>query len=233
MTTGTTLSDQDVTRLQQRLNYRFVRRELLALALTHRSVGAQNNERLEFIGDAILNCTIAQALYQQFPKANEGELSRFRAALVKGDTLAELAREFDLGPFLQLGTGEMRSGGHRRSSILADTVEALIGAISLDADMPTAQARVMAWWQPRLAALDPDLVLKDPKTRLQEYLQSQNEPLPQYEVSAITGQAHNQQFTVQCTTSMLPEPTTATDSSRRGAEQAAARHALQRLGQKV
>ncbi|WLD57446.1 ribonuclease III [Salinispirillum sp. LH 10-3-1] len=225
--------EQDIVRLQQRLGYEFRDTAFLKLALTHRSVGAANNERLEFLGDAILNCTIAQALYERFPAANEGELSRFRAAMVKGDTLAELAREFDLGPFLKLGVGEMKSGGHQRSSILADSVEALIGAISLDADMATAQHRVLAWWQERLDQMDPDLVLKDPKTRLQEYLQSQNQPLPVYDVVAVTGQAHDQQFVVRCTTAVLPAPTEATDSSRRGAEQTAARAALKALGQKI
>ena len=225
--------EQDIVRLQQRLGYEFRDNALLKLALTHRSVGAKNNERLEFLGDAILNCTIAQVLYERFPSANEGELSRFRAAMVKGDTLAEQAREFDLGPFLKLGVGEMKSGGHQRASILADTVEALIGAISLDADMATAQKKVLAWWDDRLEQMDPDLVLKDPKTRLQEYLQSQNEPLPVYEVVAVTGQAHDQKFVVRCTTTLLPAPNEATDSSRRGAEQTAARAALKALGQKI
>lgn len=225
--------EQDVVRLQQRLGYEFRDVNFLALALTHRSVGAKNNERLEFLGDAILNCTIAQALYERFPRAKEGELSRLRAAMVKGDTLAELAREFDLGPFLKLGVGEMRSGGHQRASILADTVEALIGAISLDADMATAQQRVLAWWASRLEHMDLDLVLKDPKTRLQEYLQSQNAPLPVYDVVDIIGQAHDQRFVVRCTATVLSAPTEATDSSRRGAEQSAARAALQALGQKV
>ena len=227
------MTANDLTRIQQRLNYTFQRTALLKQALTHRSAGATNNERLEFLGDAILNCTIAQALYDQFPLATEGELSRYRAALVRGDTLADIAREFDLGPFLKLGAGELKSGGHERSSILADSVEALIGAISLDCDMAAAQQTVLAWWQTRLHNLDPELALKDPKTRLQEFLQSQGLPLPDYTVTSVTGKAHNQTFTVSCLVQNLPEPMVASDSSRRGAEQAAARRALESLGQKV
>ncbi len=227
------LTANDVTRLQQRLGYEFHQRQLLQQALTHRSAGAINNERLEFLGDAILNCTIAQALYDRFPRATEGELSRYRAAMVRGDTLADVAREFELGPFLQLGAGELKSGGHERSSILADTVEALIGAISLDSDMPTAQTRVMAWWQSRLDDMDPELVLKDPKTRLQEFLQGQSLPLPEYQVTATAGKAHNQTFTVACHVQGLASPVVASESSRRGAEQSAARHALELLGQKT
>lgn len=227
------MNSNDVKRLQQRLGYTFERSELLVQALTHRSHGPNNNERLEFLGDAILNCTIAQALFQQFPQAREGDLSRYRAALVRGDTLAEVAREFDLGPWLRLGPGELKSGGHTRSSILADSVEALIGAISLDSDMPTAQARVLAWWQSRLEAMDPELMLKDPKTRLQEFQQGQGQPLPEYTVTDVQGQAHNQTFTVACRVVQLESPVTASDSSRRGAEQSAARRTLQQLGQKT
>lgn len=227
------LSDNDLVRLQQRLAYTFNSPRLLQQALTHRSASTINNERLEFLGDAILNCTIAQALYERFPKATEGDLSRYRAAMVRGDTLADVAREFDLGDFLVLGAGELKSGGHQRSSILADAVEALIGAISLDADMATAQARVLAWWQARLDAMDPELVLKDPKTRLQEYLQSQSHPLPEYEVTEVKGKAHNQVFTVACRVAGVVGAVEASDSSRRGAEQAAARSALKQLGQKV
>lgn len=227
------MTANDLTRIQQRLDYTFKRPVLLQQALTHRSAGATNNERLEFLGDAILNCTIAQVLYDQFPLATEGELSRYRAALVRGDTLADIAREFDLGPFLKLGAGELKSGGHERSSILADAVEALIGAISLDRDMAAAQQAVLAWWQTRLQQLDPELALKDPKTRLQEFLQSQGLPLPEYTVTGVAGKAHNQIFTVSCLVQNLPEPVVASHSSRRGAEQAAARSALESLGQKV
>lgn len=227
------MTPNDLKRIQQRLGYEFKDPRLLEKALTHRSVGADNNERLEFLGDAILNCTIAQALYTQFPQAREGDLSRFRAALVRGDTLAEVAREFDLGPWLKLGAGELKSGGHTRSSILADSVEALIGAISLDADMAAAQDRVMAWWQSRLESMDPELVLKDPKTRLQEFQQGQGQALPRYEVTAVDGEAHNQTFTVSCTVAQLETAVVASASSRRHAEQSAARKTLRQLGQKA
>ncbi|MEX1058233.1 MAG: ribonuclease III [Natronospirillum sp.] len=227
------ISKNDLARLQQRLGYTFSDSALLEQALTHRSAHAKNNERLEFLGDAILNCTIAQVLYERFSTASEGELSRYRAALVRGDTLAEVARDFDLGSFLLLGAGELKSGGHQRASILADTVEALIGAISLDKDMGTAQILLLRWWASRLDDLDPALALKDPKTRLQEYLQSRNQPLPDYVVIQIAGQAHNQTFTVACTVADLAAPVEASDTSRRGAEQGAARAALKQLGQPV
>lgn len=225
------MNANDFARIQQRLGYQFNDRGLLLQALTHRSHGVDNNERLEFLGDAILNCTIAQALFEQFPKASEGELSRYRAAQVRGETLADVAREFDLGPWLRLGPGELKSGGHRRASILADTVEALIGAISLDGGMAVAQERVLAWWQTRLENTDPEQMMKDPKTRLQEYQQGQGAPLPRYEVVEITGQAHNQTFTVSCTVDQLADSVLASDSSRRGAEQSAARKTLRQLGQ--
>ncbi|MCH8550487.1 MAG: ribonuclease III [Natronospirillum sp.] len=227
------MNTNDFARIQQRLGYEFNDRGLLLQALTHRSHGVDNNERLEFLGDAILNCTIAQALFEQFPKASEGELSRYRAAQVRGETLADIAREFDLGPWLRLGPGELKSGGHRRASILADTVEALIGAISLDGGMAIAQARVLAWWQSRLENTDPEQMMKDPKTRLQEYQQGQGSPLPRYEVVDISGQAHNQTFTVSCTVDQLADSVLASDTSRRGAEQAAARKTLRQLGQQT
>lgn len=220
----------DYSLLQQRLNYEFNRIDLLEQALTHRSVGRRNNERLEFLGDAILNCTIAQALYRQFPRAAEGELSRMRAALVKGETLSELAREFDLGPWLKLGVGELKSGGHERSSILADTVEAIIGAICEDADLPTAQRCVREWWHDRLHRAEPDQVRKDAKTRLQEILQADGKALPVYTVEDVSGEAHQQVFTVSCQVEGLAEPLRATDTNRRGAEQRAAAEALDALG---
>lgn len=212
--------------LEQRLGYQFTQGALLVQALTHRSYGAEHNERLEFLGDAILSCAIAQALYDQFPKAREGELSRLRATLVRGETLAEMAREFELGAWLRLGQGERKSGGHDRSSILADAVEALIGAIALDAGTDKALAMVLQWWAPRLQSLDLERMLKDPKTRLQEWQQAQGQPLPEYEVIDISGVAHDQSFTVACRVVQLPEPMLAQDSSRRGAEQAAAQKIL-------
>jgi ribonuclease-3 len=215
--------------LQQRLGYEFTQESLLIQALTHRSFGAEHNERLEFLGDAILSCAIAQALYDQFPKAREGDLSRLRATLVRGETLAEMAREFELGAWLRLGQGERKSGGHNRSSILADAVEALIGAIALDSGTERALAMVLQWWAPRLASLDLQRMLKDPKTRLQEWQQAQGQPLPEYEVVEVMGEAHDQSFKVACRVVQLEQPMLAEDSSRRGAEQAAAQKILATL----
>lgn len=217
-------------KLEKLLGHTFSDPDLLQLALTHRSMGGRNNERLEFLGDSIVNFVIAQALYEQFPKAKEGQLSRMRASLVKGVTLAQIGREFALGEVLRLGSGELKSGGFRRESILADAVEAIIGAIYLDAGMEQCHRRVRAWFESRLAALTlADQSSKDPKTQLQEYLQARQKPLPQYEVVAITGEAHDQHFSVVCTVESLDQPTHGEGSSRRGAEQQAARHALTRL----
>lgn len=223
----------DYRLLQQRLQYEFQQPALLELALTHRSAGKRNNERLEFLGDAILNCTIAQELYHRFPRSSEGQLSRMRASLVKGETLAEVAREFELGQWLRLGPGELKSGGHQRSSILADTVEAVIGAISEDGDMACAQRCIGLWWEGRLASAAPGTVLKDAKTRLQEVLQAQGQPLPIYRVDAIAGDAHDQEFTVSCCVEGLAGSVVASDTNRRGAEQRAAEQVLTLLEQTV
>ncbi|MFP8965579.1 ribonuclease III [Pokkaliibacter sp. CJK22405] len=217
-------------RLFRRLGYEFKDPTLAELAVTHRSCGNRNNERLEFLGDSILNCVIAEALYHHFPEAREGQLSRLRARLVKGVTLAEIAREFELGDHLHLGIGELKSGGFRRESILADAMEALIGAIFMDSDMDTAKARVLAWYASRIDKLDLNDTQKDPKTRLQELLQSQGASLPAYDTTQIEGEAHAQIFTVSCTIDLLDVPTLGTGSSRRIAEQAAAQNALERLG---
>ncbi|WP_369602793.1 ribonuclease III [Hahella sp. SMD15-11] len=219
--------------LQKRLGYHFRDVSLLELALTHRSYGSRNNERLEFLGDSILNFTIAARLYEFVPEAREGQLSRLRARLVKGVTLAELGREFGLGEYLRLGPGEMKSGGYRRDSILADTVESIIGAIYLDSDIQTCQGRILAWFEPRIQALDLSLPQKDPKTRLQEFLQGRRQPLPNYEVTNVSGKAHAQIFTVTCTVEGLDSPCVATGTSRRQAEQEAAAMALKALGENV
>lgn len=216
-------------RLLQRLGYEFQNIELFNLALTHRSYGASNNERLEFLGDSILNFVIGDWLYQRFPEAKEGDLSRLRSKMVRGDTLAEIAREFDLGPCLNLGEGEMKSGGFRRNSILADVVEAIIGAIYLDAGMEQARERVLHWYQSRLLELRVENNRKDPKTELQEFLQAAKAPLPQYDVVAVEGEDHAQQFTVVCSTSLLKGTTTASASSRKAAEKLAAAETLKRL----
>ncbi|ATJ82277.1 ribonuclease III [Halomonas beimenensis] len=218
-----------LTLFSRRIGHDFAQPELLELALTHRSFGGRNNERLEFLGDSIVNFVIAEDLYQRFPQAREGQLSRLRARLVKGQTLAELAREMDFGDHLRLGSGEMKSGGHRRDSILADAVEAVIGAAHLDAGMETARARVLAWYAERLEAIDLQDTQKDPKTRLQEFLQSRQVALPRYEVISVEGEAHAQTFTVECHVDILDEHTQGIGSSRRHAEQQAAARALGRL----
>ena len=221
----------DIARLERKLGYKFSNRSHLELALTHRSCGSRNNERLEFLGDSIVNFVIAQALFERFPKAREGQLSRLRARMVRGVTLAELGREFELGDFLRLGSGELKSGGYRRESILADAVEAIIGAIYLDAGMEACRERIGSWFDERLKGLSvSDQQNKDPKTRLQEYLQARQQLLPRYHVVDICGEAHDQVFSVICELDCLKAPCKGEGPSRRGAEQQAARHALKQLG---
>lgn len=217
-------------RLQRQIGYLFKQVDLLLLALTHRSHAGKNNERLEFLGDSILNMVIAERLFQQFPKAREGQLSRLRAQLVKGNTLALLAREFKLGDYLRLGSGELKSGGFRRDSILADALESLIAAIYLDAGFHVARESILRWFTDRLDALTLENTPKDAKTRLQEYLQSQQAALPQYEVTAVEGDAHAQVFSVQCSVALLQQQTCGRGVSRRIAEQQAAKAALIQLG---
>ncbi|TCS39809.1 ribonuclease III [Reinekea marinisedimentorum] len=221
----------DYFRLTKSIGYTFQNVELLEQALSHRSYSRKNNERLEFLGDAILSVTIAQALYDQFPKAKEGQMSRLRAHLVKGETLAELGREFNLGDFIKLGSGELKSGGYRRDSILADAVEAIIGAVNLDSDLATAQQTILSWYQERLAGLDLKDNIKDSKTRLQEYLQARRLSLPDYQVVKIEGEAHRQEFTVHCQTDSIEDVVVGVGSSRRMAEQEAASVMLKKLGE--
>ena len=223
------MSDLIKQRLQARLGYEFRDPAQLDLALTHRSHGARNNERLEFLGDSILNFIIGEALYQQFPEAREGQLSRLRSQMVKGETLAELAREFELGECLRLGEGEMKSGGHRRESILADTVEALIGAIYLESGFQVCAERVNAWYQSRLQALSLAQPAKDAKTRLQEFLQAHKLPLPEYDVVEVEGEAHAHQFTIECRVTPIKETVRTQASSRRVAEKQAAAEMLEKL----
>ncbi|WP_158970415.1 ribonuclease III [Paraglaciecola sp. L3A3] len=215
--------------LYRKLGYTFKDPANLAQALTHRSANKIHNERLEFLGDAILGMVIAKVLFQRFPKQPEGKLTRMRSSLVKGDTLAEVAREFELGELLLLGPGELKSGGFRRDSILADAVEAIIGAIYLESGMEKSEALILDWFAERINALDPDAVSKDDKTRLQEFLQGQKQPLPIYEVIDIKGKSHDQIFHVNCTANGLKEPTIGVGNSRRKAEQKAARQAYKRL----
>ncbi len=217
-------------KLSQRLGYRFKDEDLVHLALTHRSKSGCNNERLEFLGDSILNFIIAEELYMRFAQAKEGKLSRLRAKIVKGATLAEIAREKQLGDFLLLGSGELKSGGFRRESILADVVEALIGAIYMDAGMPTVKELVLEWFSSRLDQLSLSDPIKDPKTRLQEYQQANKLSLPKYEVVKVTGATNEQLFTVACSVPEWPETVSATGSSRRAAEQQAASELLIKLG---
>ncbi|ALP41010.1 ribonuclease III [Aeromonas schubertii] len=216
-------------RLQSRLGYSFNDGELLTRALTHRSAGSRHNERLEFLGDSILSLVIAEELFHRFPQVAEGDMSRMRATLVREKTLAELAREFELGDHLILGPGELKSGGFRRESILADTVEALIGAIYLDSGMDTTRTLLLGWYASRLEEIKPGVEQKDPKTRLQEILQGNRKPLPTYTVINVKGEAHNQEFTVQCDVDGLGTPLVGIGSSRRKAEQAAAQQALEQL----
>ena len=203
---------------------------LLVQALSHRSAGAPHNERLEFLGDALLNLIIAEQLYLRWPKADEGAMTRARAELVRESALAGIARGLDIGAQLTLGPGEMKSGGHRRDSILADAVEAIIAAFYLDAGFDACRQAVLPWFEPLLAALPPlHQVGKDPKTRLQEWLQARQRALPVYALIEESGDDHDKTFRVGCT---LSDPAIATEgrgSSRRTAEQAAAEAALQRI----
>ncbi|HSX90348.1 MAG TPA: ribonuclease III [Pseudomonas sp.] len=219
-----------LARLERQLGHTFKDQELMILALTHRSFAGRNNERLEFLGDAILNFVAGEALFERFPMAREGQLSRLRARLVKGETLAILARGFDLGEYLRLGSGELKSGGFRRESILADALEALIGAIYLDAGMAVARERVLAWLTNELESLTLVDTNKDPKTRLQEFLQSRACDLPRYEVVDIQGDPHCRTFVVECQITLLNDKTLGQGASRRIAEQVAAAAALIALG---
>ncbi len=212
-----------ITSLEKRLTYQFKDQSLLELALRHRShSGSQNNERLEFLGDSILNFVIGYALFDKFPEAREGQLSRLRASLVKGSTLTKLAQDLALGEHLLLGPGEMKSGGSRRNSILADAVEAIIGAVYLDAGMERCQSMILSWYASRMEKLDIDDTVKDNKTRLQEWLQSQKLPLPDYRIVDVSGKSHSQSFVVECEISNLNLTSQGEGQSRRQAEQVAA-----------
>lgn len=213
-------------RLEGALGYGFGRPELLHQALTHRSHGAHHNERLEFLGDSVLNCVIAGLLFQRFPQLKEGELSRLRATLVRQEALAGIAGELDLGEYLLLGEGELKSGGFRRPSILADATEAIFGAIYLDGGFDAARAVVERLYALQIEGIDPGNAGKDPKTALQEVVQGRRLPLPRYTMLATHGEAHAQQFEVECTLPDLGIRTVGRGASRRIAEQDAARQAL-------
>lgn len=216
--------------MTERIGHRFRNAGLLEQALTHRSAGAPHNERLEFLGDALVNLIVAEALYAHWPRADEGALTRARAELVRESALAPIARTLELGARLTLGPGEMKSGGHRRDSILADALEALVAAIYLDSDFETCRAAVLPWFQEAIDALPPPhKVGKDAKTRLQEWLQGRQKPLPVYTLLAETGEEHAKNFHVSCTLSQPPLVAEGIAHSRRAAEQIAAEAMLEQL----
>ncbi|KND61795.1 Ribonuclease III [Candidatus Burkholderia verschuerenii] len=212
--------------LESRLRYEFRNAELLRQAITHRSHSATHNERLEFLGDSVLNCVVAALLFQRFGKLDEGDLSRVRANLVKQQSLYEIAQALNVSECLRLGEGELRSGGFRRPSILADTLEAIFGAIFLDGGFDAAHTVIKRLYTPVLDHIDPRTIGKDAKTLLQEYLQGHKIALPTYTVVATHGAAHNQQFDVECAVPKLDVKVTGSGASRRAAEQAAAKKAL-------
>ena len=216
--------------LEQSLGHEFTDRALLQQALTHRSAGSRNNERLEFLGDAVLGSVIAEELYRRYPQAREGELSRLRSTLVRRESLTDIAHGLNVGQYLMLGAGERRSGGHHRDSILSDAVEALLGALYLDSDFSACKVCILALFEEKLASLSDVAFLKDAKTRLQEYLQSRQKALPEYTVASVSGQAHAQFFKVTCAVNDVDVPATSGQGgSRRHAEQQAAERMLAQL----
>ncbi len=219
----------DAEGFASQLGHPFADGSLLEQALTHRSAGGAHNERLEFLGDALLGLVIADELYRLRPHADEGELSRMRASLVRRETLAELARDLALGDHLRLGPGELKSGGYRRDSVLANGLEAVIGAAYLDGGFAAGRTLLLRLYAERLANLPADAPDKDPKTQLQEYLQARGLPLPDYRVINTSGEDHDRTFTVECRVDGLAEPLSGNGTSRRKAEQAAAGRSLARL----
>ncbi|MEQ1620390.1 MAG: ribonuclease III [Methylococcales bacterium] len=215
--------------LSERLGLRFNNPQLFTNALTHRSAGSRNNERLEFLGDSILGFVIAHQLYNIFPSAPEGVLSRLRASLVNQTSLAELARKHDLGDYLLLGSGELKSGGFRRDSILSDALEAIIGALFIDQGMDACQQWLVGLFQEKLQALSLDNWQKDPKTQLQELMQSRKVDLPEYTLMSMSGLGHEQTFKVKCTIPLSNEFCIGVGVSRKKAEQAAAEQMLELL----
>ncbi len=216
-------------RLERQIGYSFARTELLAQALTHRSHSAPHNERLEFLGDSVLNCAVAAELFQRFGNLAEGDLSRLRANLVRQEALHQMAQALGLGDHLRLGEGELKSGGFSRPSILADAFEALVGAIFLDGGFTAAREAIRRLYEPLFTDLDPKTLGKDPKTLLQELLQARKIALPQYSVVATHGAAHSQKFEVECLIAELSVRTTGSGSNRRTAEQEAALRAFEQI----
>jgi ribonuclease III len=216
-------------KLQTQIGYVFNQASLLQQALTHRSFSGVNNERLEFLGDSVLNFIIAHQLFNRFNKLAEGDLSRLRAQLVKEASLAEIAFELNLGDILKLGEGELKSAGWRRPSILADALEAIIGAVYLDGGFAAAEIVVLKLYTEKMSTIDPKVIDKDPKSQLQEYLQGRKFDLPDYNVVSIEGEAHAQTFTVECIIKKLNISTQGVGSSRRIAEQQAAQLAMEKI----
>ena len=225
--------DDALTALTRKLGYAFKSEALLFEALTHRSAASNNNERLEFLGDGILNFIIAARLFEQYPDMQEGDLSRLRASLVNRDSLADIAKALEIGQYIKLGSGELKSGGRRRDSILADAVEALLGAVYLDSGFNTCRDLILRLYETKLQNVPDVQALKDAKTRLQELLQSRRYPLPAYTVLEVSGKAHNQVFKVECSIEDLGCTTTAEGRSRRKAEQAAAELAFEEVSKKI
>lgn len=218
-----------VARLERALGYQFSQPEILRQALTHRSHSSPHNERLEFLGDSVLDCVIAKLLYENFPSQKEGELSRLRASLVRQETLAAIAADLALGEVLRLGEGELKSGGFRRPSILADALEAVFGAIFLEAGYAVAEEVIGKLYRVRIGQIDPRNSGKDAKTSLQEWLQARHLPIPQYALLKTEGEGHMQQFEVSCSVPSHDLNVVGTGASRRAAEQQAARGAMERL----
>ncbi|MFQ5634538.1 MAG: ribonuclease III [Gammaproteobacteria bacterium] len=214
---------------EKALRYQFSDEDLLTQALTHRSASATNNERLEFLGDAALGLTVSSAIYDARPDADEGAMSRYRASLVRGETLAGIARDIGLGSRLRMGSGEHRAGGHQRASALANALEALFGAIFIDGGYGAARRAVLHVFGERLAQLPADGDLKDPKTRLQELLQARQLPLPHYSLASTSGADHERSFEARCRIDALDVTTAGHGTTRRKAEQAAAAAALGQL----
>lgn len=222
----------DLSRLERRLGYHFKNRAYLKHALTHCSFSQENNERLEFLGDSILSFVIAYALVKQFPQQTEGELSRLRAFLVKGTMLAELALELQLGDYIYLGQGELKSGGFRRASILADALEAVIAAVFLDGGIEAAEVLILHVYKSRLADQSLKKNLKDSKTQLQEWLQARKQSLPEYHLITMVEENAEQIFTIQCSVAHVKEVTQGIATNRRQAEQQAAEAMLKRLNRR-
>jgi len=215
--------------LSKKLGLEFKNPRLFKMALTHRSADAKNNERLEFLGDSVLGFVIAEKLYDKFPAASEGVLSRFRASLVNQESLAGLARELNLGDYLILGSGELKSGGFRRDSILSDALEAIIGALNNDQGIEKSRQWILQLFAERIEKITLDNWLKDPKTRLQEYMQSRKLELPDYNLLTMSGQPHEQTFQIECRISLIAQAATGKGSSRKKAEQTAAEEMLKIL----